>query len=140
MTTTEIQIETETLKRENDAIEELLKERNRRMELEALLDDRYESMVALARRVARAFGVHVKDLTGNRRLEKLVIPRQAAMSIMYESFDDISLEDVGEFFGGRDHGTVMHAIKANKDRCDTTPWVKSKVELIRAITNAHKSA
>jgi chromosomal replication initiation ATPase DnaA len=127
MTATEIQIETESLKRENAAYEELLRERQRRVELQSRLADDTAAKTAIAVRVGMEFGISLGELIGPQRREKIVIARHAAMALMYERFPDISLEAVGRFFGNRDHGTVLHAIKANKDRCEVNKDIKEKV-------------
>ncbi len=60
--------------------------------------------------VADAFGIAVADMTAQRRTARIAVPRMVAMSLAYER-GDRSLAEVGEAFGGRDHGTVLHARK-----------------------------
>lgn len=60
--------------------------------------------------VAEAEGLKITDLTGQNRSAKIAIPRQLAMYILRE-YNDISLPQVGELLGGRDHTTVMYATK-----------------------------
>ncbi|HUG33198.1 MAG TPA: chromosomal replication initiator protein DnaA [Anaerolineales bacterium] len=55
-------------------------------------------------------GIRVEDLIGQNRSAKFAIPRQIAMYILRE-YNDISLPQVGELLGGRDHTTVMYATK-----------------------------
>jgi chromosomal replication initiator protein len=65
--------------------------------------------------VAESEGLRVTDLTGQNRSAKIAIPRQLAMYILRE-YNDISLPQVGELLGGRDHTTVMYATrKVNED-------------------------
>ena len=60
--------------------------------------------------VAESEGLKIADLTGQNRSAKIAIPRQLAMYILRE-YNDISLPQVGELLGGRDHTTVMYATK-----------------------------
>lgn len=60
--------------------------------------------------VAEMEGVNVDDLLGQKRSAKIAIPRQLAMYILRQ-YIEISLPQVGEILGGRDHTTVMYATK-----------------------------
>jgi len=64
-----------------------------------------ERIIAMA---AERFGVAVEALTGKRRTRKLTVPRQVAMYLMRQ-LTDLSLVEIGRYFGGRDHTTVLHA-------------------------------
>jgi len=58
--------------------------------------------------VATHFGVTPADLAGRKRTQGIVMPRQIAMYLSRKLLD-VSLPDVGKFFGGRDHSTVIHS-------------------------------
>lgn len=58
---------------------------------------------------AEFYGIKIKDLKGRSRKSEIVNPRQIAMYLLKKQFD-ISLVQIGEYLGGRDHTTVMHAI------------------------------
>ena len=60
--------------------------------------------------VAEAEGVEVKDLLGQNRSAKIAIPRQLAMYLL-RTYNEISLPQIGELLGGRDHTTIMYGIK-----------------------------
>jgi chromosomal replication initiator protein len=64
------------------------------------------------------FGVKVTDLQSKRRQRSIAQPRQLCMWLA-RRHTRYSLEEIGGFFGGRDHTTVMHAVKAIEDRCET---------------------
>ena len=58
--------------------------------------------------VCERFGVTHDELTGDRRSQNIVYPRQVAMYLSRE-LTDSSLPKIGKEFGGRDHTTVIHA-------------------------------
>jgi chromosomal replication initiator protein len=58
--------------------------------------------------VCERFGVTHEELTGDRRSQNIVYPRQVAMYLSRE-LTDASLPKIGKQFGGRDHTTVIHA-------------------------------
>jgi len=58
--------------------------------------------------VAERYGVAVEALSGKRRTRKLTVPRQVAMYLMRQ-LTDLSLVEIGRYFSGRDHTTVLHA-------------------------------
>jgi chromosomal replication initiator protein len=58
--------------------------------------------------VCERFGVTHAELTGERRSQNIVYPRQVAMYLSRE-LTDSSLPKIGKEFGGRDHTTVIHA-------------------------------
>jgi len=60
--------------------------------------------------VAESEGLDVKDLLGQNRSAKIAIPRQLAMYLL-RTYNEISLPQIGEMLGGRDHTTVMYGIK-----------------------------
>ena len=62
----------------------------------------------IQKRVAEFYEITEEELTGKRRSQNLVLPRQVAMR-MCQVFTDASLNQIGEKFGGRDHTTVMHS-------------------------------
>jgi chromosomal replication initiator protein len=58
--------------------------------------------------VCERFSVSLEELTGDRRSQNIVYPRQVAMYLSRE-LTDSSLPKIGKEFGGRDHTTVIHA-------------------------------
>jgi chromosomal replication initiator protein len=58
--------------------------------------------------VVERFGITAQELTGDRRSQSIVYPRQVAMYLCRE-LTDSSLPKIGKKFGGRDHTTVIHA-------------------------------
>ncbi|WP_353272379.1 chromosomal replication initiator protein DnaA [Wolbachia endosymbiont (group A) of Urophora cardui] len=64
----------------------------------------------IQKKVAEFFNIKVADMQSNRRLRSLARPRQIAMYFA-KKFTQKSLPDIGRNFGGRDHATVIHAVK-----------------------------
>jgi chromosomal replication initiator protein len=69
----------------------------------------------IQKRVAEHFDVRLADMTSKRRPKNIAFPRQVAMYLARE-LTKMSLVEIGEAFGGRDHGTVLHAHRLVKDR------------------------
>ncbi len=68
------------------------------------------SIQAIIDTVCRHFEIKQTELLSKKRNKSIALPRQVAMS-MARRYTAHSLEEVGGYFGGRDHTTVMHAIK-----------------------------
>jgi chromosomal replication initiator protein len=62
----------------------------------------------ISRSVARQFGVSVSQLRSRRQSRGVVLPRQCAM-LLARQLSGRSLKQIGNYFGGRDHSTVIHA-------------------------------
>jgi len=65
---------------------------------------------AIQKQVAEHFDIRLADMTSHRRPQNVAFPRQVAM-FLSRTLTDRSLVDIGERFGGRDHGTVLHACR-----------------------------
>ena len=65
--------------------------------------------------VAKYFHLTFEDLVGKSRTKNVAVPRQIAMYLARE-MTSMSLMDIGQVFGGRDHTTVMHACTRISDR------------------------
>ncbi|MEM1441327.1 MAG: helix-turn-helix domain-containing protein, partial [Verrucomicrobiota bacterium] len=79
--------------------------------------------------VAEHYDIEVEVLTGKGRTKRVAEARHVAMFLIRE-MTDLSLTDVGASFG-RDHGTVIHAVKKIKAGLETSTSIKGTVELIR---------
>jgi len=64
----------------------------------------------IQRKVAEHFDVRLADMTSKRRPAHIAFPRQVAMYLS-RKLTKASLNEIGDAFGGRDHGTVIHADK-----------------------------
>jgi chromosomal replication initiator protein len=59
--------------------------------------------------VSQRFAVRASEMQGKKRTNAIAFPRQVAM-FLARRLTNHSLEDIGGYFGGRDHSTVVHAI------------------------------
>ena len=80
----------------------------------------------IQRRVAEHYDIRLADMKSKRRPESIAFPRQVAMYLSRQHTDN-SLSEIGESFGGRDHGTVMHACRAVKNRMEVDAQVRQTV-------------
>jgi chromosomal replication initiator protein len=67
-----------------------------------------------------AFGIGLDDLLSPSRAARVAWPRQVAMYLARE-LTDRTLPAIGDAFGGRDHSTVLHAVKRTTTRIATDP-------------------
>lgn len=79
--------------------------------------------------VVDRFNVKVSDLTGRRRSRSIAFPRQVCMYLARQ-FTHHSLEEIGGFFGGRDHTTVIHANRLISQRREEDAGFRSRLEEI----------
>lgn len=83
----------------------------------------------IQRRVAEHFDVRLADMTSKRRPASIAFPRQVAMYLARE-LTKSSLNEIGDAFGGRDHGTVLHACKTVKKRMKEQDNIRQTISFI----------
>ncbi len=83
----------------------------------------------IQKKVAEHFDIRLADMTSKRRPENIAFPRQIAM-FLARQMTESSLSAIGESFGGRDHGTVLHACRLVKDRMEVDANVRQVVSLL----------
>jgi chromosomal replication initiator protein len=79
--------------------------------------------------VAEAFGVKISDLKSKRRTKAVVLPRQVGMYLC-RTLVGTSLPETGNVFGGKDHSTVIHAIKVIEAKKEKDPELKARIEAL----------
>ena len=92
---------------------------------------RQVSIDAIQKAVAEHFDVRLADMTSRRRPASIAFPRQIAM-FLSRSLTKGSLMEIGEAFGGRDHGTVIHACKKITERLSDEPGLKESIARIES--------
>jgi chromosomal replication initiator protein len=84
----------------------------------------------IQKRVADHFQIRHSDMTSKRRPNNIAIPRQAAMYLA-RTLTKHSLQEIGDAFGGRDHGTVIHACKAMDNMMEQDTSMRSSIEFLK---------
>ncbi|HEX4120497.1 MAG TPA: chromosomal replication initiator protein DnaA [Verrucomicrobiae bacterium] len=83
----------------------------------------------IQKKVADHFDLRISDMVSKRRPENIAFPRQIAM-FLARQMTESSLNTIGEAFGGRDHGTVLHACRLVKDRMEIDAHVRQVVNYL----------
>ncbi len=83
----------------------------------------------IQKKVAEHFDIRLADMTSKRRPENIAFPRQIAMYLSRQMTES-SLNTIGEAYGGRDHGTVLHACRLVKDRMEVDANVRQVVHYL----------
>ena len=107
----------------NDVVENLLRE---------ILQEEGRHTITIEviqKKVAEKFDLRMADMTSKRRPENIAFPRQIAM-FLSRQLTEHSLSAIGEAFGGRDHGTVLHACRLVKDRMEIDANVRQTVHYL----------
>ena len=112
----------------DEAVEHLLKD---------ILQEEAKRTVTIdqiQRRVAEHFDVRLADMTSKRRPANIAFPRQVAMYLARE-LTKTSLSEIGDAFGGRDHGTVLHAHKLVTEKMKNEEKVRQTVSFLDSQLN-----
>lgn len=83
----------------------------------------------IQRKVADFYKLTLSDLIGKKRPANIAFPRQVAMYLS-RLLTSHSLQRIGNEFGGRDHGTVIHACKTVENMMEQSKEIKNEVELL----------
>jgi len=86
----------------------------------------------IQRCVAEEFALSLHELKTKRRNKNIVMPRQVAMYLSRE-LTDLSLPEIGDFFGGKDHTTVLHSYNKIKGLVGTNKPLKDRIDRIIRI-------
>ena len=78
-------------------------------------DDRPLTVDAIMKRVSEHYGIRVQDMKSRKRTKDIALPRQVAMYIARD-LTEASLSEIGKVIGGKDHATVIYAVKQIKAR------------------------
>lgn len=90
---------------------------------------RITSARKIAESVAEFYNITIEDLVKQSRKKEFVKPRQIAMYLIRKELDN-SFPSIGDFFGGRDHTTVMHAVEKIEGLINKKENFKQEVDLI----------
>jgi chromosomal replication initiator protein len=95
-------------------------------------NDRRVTIDDIQKQVASHFNVRVADMHSARRARSVARPRQVAMYLA-KQLTSRSLPEIGRKFGGRDHTTVMHAVRKIDELREIDPAFAEDVELLRRM-------
>ena len=110
-----------TLDLAQEVLQDLLRAHERRVTIEEI-----------QKRVAEHFGIRTSDMHSARRARAVARPRQVAMYLA-KQLTPRSLPEIGRKFGGRDHTTVMHAIRKIDELRALDPVLNDDIELLRRL-------
>ena len=80
--------------------------------------------------MARHYNVSKTELLSNRRTRTIVKPRQVAMYLS-KVMTPRSLPEIGRRFGGRDHTTVLHAVRKIENLVNTDSALAEEIDLLK---------
>jgi chromosomal replication initiator protein len=108
-----------------ESAQELLRDLLRFCERRVTIDE-------IQRRVAEHFNIRLSEMTSERRARAVARPRQVAMYLA-KQLTTRSLPEIGKKFGGRDHTTVMHAVRKIEELALADAALAEDVELLRRM-------
>jgi chromosomal replication initiator protein len=86
----------------------------------------------IQKKVCDHFNIKISDMTSSRRLRSVARPRQIAMYLA-KNLTPKSLAEIGKKFGGKDHTTVMHAIRTIEGLIASSTETKEDTRLLSRI-------
>jgi chromosomal replication initiator protein len=110
-----------TLEGAQDLLHDLLRANERRVTIDEI-----------QKRVAEHFNIKLAEMTSSRRARIVARPRQVAMYLA-KQLTSRSLPEIGRKFGGRDHTTVIHAVKKIEELIESDSALAEDVELLRRM-------
>jgi chromosomal replication initiator protein len=105
-----------------------------------LSDNRHNSKLTIntiSSAVARYFGLTNKQLISTSRRQAVTRARGVAIYLCRE-LTTTSLKDIGQFFGKRDHTTVLHAYRKTKLRLHTDSDVQTAIDDLKNLFQSHR--
>ncbi len=110
-----------TLETTQDVLQDVLRANDRKVTIEEI-----------QKRVAEHFNIRLSEMYSSRRARAVARPRQIAMYLA-KQLTARSLPEIGRKFGGRDHTTVMHAVKKVEELRSIDNGFSEDVELLRRM-------
>ncbi|NCC21346.1 MAG: chromosomal replication initiator protein DnaA [Alphaproteobacteria bacterium] len=108
-----------TLESTQEVLQDLLRAHNRRITIDEI-----------QKKVAEHYNIRISDMHSARRARNVARPRQVAMYLA-KQLTSRSLPEIGRKFGGRDHTTVMHAVRKIEELMEGDDVFTQDVEVIR---------
>lgn len=95
-------------------------------------------MSHIAQAVAGEFGISLREMRSDSRARRTLVSRQTAMLLARE-ISEAPLSEIGAFFGGRNHSTVVHACQRARQLIEVDQEVASTVAQIRRLLATKRS-
>jgi chromosomal replication initiator protein len=108
-----------TLESTQDVLQDLLRAHDRRITIDEI-----------QRKVAEHYNIRMTDMHSARRARSVARPRQVAMYLA-KQLTARSLPEIGRKFGGRDHTTVMHAVRKIDELIESDVQIAQDVDVVR---------
>jgi len=102
-----------------DVLKDILVERNKELTVEEIV-----------KRVSSHFNIKISDIKSPKRLKAVVLPRQIAMYLSRQ-LTSSSYPEIGERFGGKDHSTIIHAIRKIEKLMEEDFQLSSTIENLK---------
>ncbi len=110
-----------TLDTTQEVLRDLLRSNDRRITIEDV-----------QKKVCEFYNIKMSDLLSGRRQQTITRPRQVAMYFS-KTLTTKSLPEIGRKFGGKDHTTVLHAIKKVQENCTQDPEFSADIDILRRL-------
>jgi chromosomal replication initiator protein len=112
-----------TIESAREVLSDLLRTNGRKVTIEEI-----------QKKVAAHYSVKLNDMFSPKRTRQISMPRQIAMYLA-KKLTTLSLPEIGKNFGGRDHTTVIHAVKKIEEAIGESPGVSEDIMLLTNILN-----
>jgi chromosomal replication initiator protein len=113
-----------SLEMSRDVLKDILIERNKELSVEEIV-----------KKVSSHFNIKISDIKSPKRLKAVVLPRQIAMYLSRQ-LTSSSYPEIGERFGGKDHSTIIHAIRKIEKLREEDFQLSSTIETLKKeLTN-----
>lgn len=113
-----------TVEMATEVLKDLLRANNRRITIDEI-----------QRKVAEHYNIRLSEMLSARRARAVARPRQVAMYLA-KQMTSRSLPEIGRRFGGRDHTTVMHAVKRIEELSAADAGLNEDIDLLRRMLGA----
>jgi chromosomal replication initiator protein len=113
-----------TLEVAQECLSDLIRQHDKKVTIEEIM-----------RKVAEHYCLRLSDMTSPRRARAVARPRQVAM-FLAKTLTAKSLPEIGRRFGGRDHTTVMHAVRKIEQLAESDAQMAEDIELLRRMLEA----
>jgi len=96
---------------------------------------RQVSIAEIQREVAKHYNIRLDEMHSRRRSRNIVHPRQVAMYLA-KNLTSNSYPEIGQYFGGRDHTTVMHAVGKIEKMLIEDQHISDDLKILKSLLNA----